>query len=106
MFLSEFGYATSEVDAAQAAICEGAAWLRAYEMGLAGAGKWMLWDLPPGPNPRERSFGLYNASGEPKPSALALPALNAASGVGPGAARQRGGERQSDRQHRLHLHGR
>ena len=85
VFLSEFGYPTSEVDPAQAAICEGAAWLRAYEMGLAGAGKWMLWDLPPGPNPRERSFGLYAASGEPKPSALALPALSArlASGQAP-----------------------
>ena len=77
VFLSEFGYATSEIDPPQAAICEGAAWLRAYEMGLAGAGKWMLWDLPPGPNPRERSFGLFGASGEPKPSALALPALSA-----------------------------
>ena len=77
VFLSEFGYATSEIDPAQAAICEGAAWLRAYEMGLAGAGKWMLWDLPPGPNPRERSFGLFDASGEWKPSALALPALSA-----------------------------
>jgi hypothetical protein len=77
VFLSEFGYATSEIDPAQAAICESAAWLRAYEMGLAGAGKWMLWDLPPGPNPRERSFGLFDANGEPKPSALALSALSA-----------------------------
>jgi hypothetical protein len=76
VLLSEFGYATSEIDPPQAGICEGAAWLRAYEMGLAGAGKWMLWDLPPGPNPRERSFGLFGASGEPKPSALALPALS------------------------------
>ena len=85
VFLSEFGYPTSEVDPAQAAICEGAAWLRAYEMGLAGAGKWMLWDLPPGPNPRERSFGLFNAGGEPKPSALALPVLSSrlASSRGP-----------------------
>ena len=76
VFLSEFGYPTSEIDPAQAAICEGAAWLRAFEMGLAGAGKWMLWDLPPGPNPRERSFGLFDAGGQPKPSALALPALS------------------------------
>jgi hypothetical protein len=36
----------------------------------------MLWDLPPGPNPRERSFGLYTHSGEPKPVAYALPALS------------------------------
>ena len=77
VWLSEFGYATSEIDPPQVGICEGAAWLRAYEMGLAGAGKWMLWDLPPGPNPRERSFGLFGANGEPKPSALALPALSA-----------------------------
>ena len=77
VFLSEFGYATSEIEPAQAAICESAAWLRAYEMGLAGAGKWMLWDLPPGPNPRERSFGWFNADGEPKPSALALAAFSA-----------------------------
>lgn len=75
--LSEFGYATSELDAEQAAICESAGWLRAYELGLAGAGKWMLWDLPPGPNPRERSFGLLAADGTPKPSARALPALAA-----------------------------
>ena len=76
VFLSEFGYATSDLDPAQAAICESAAWLRAYELGLAGAGKWMAWDLPPGPNPRERSFGLFDAGGAPKPSALALPALS------------------------------
>ena len=76
VFLSEFGYPTSELDPAQAAICEGAAWLRAYEMGLAGAGKWMLWICRPA-RTRERSFGLYAASGEPKPSAVALPALSA-----------------------------
>jgi len=76
VFLSEFGYATSEVEPAQVAICESATWLRAYELGLAGAGKWMLWDLPPGPNPRERSFGLFDAAGDAKPSALALPAIS------------------------------
>lgn len=75
--LSEFGYATDTLDPAQAAICESATWLRAYEMGLAGAGKWMLWDLPPGPNPRERSMGLFEAAGNPKPSAVALPAISA-----------------------------
>lgn len=75
LFLTEFGYATNELDPAQAAICESATWLRAAELGLAGAGKWMLWDLPPGPNPRERSFGLFDAAGQAKPSALALPAL-------------------------------
>lgn len=75
MFLTEFGYATNELEPAQAAICESAAWLRAAELGLAGAGKWMLWDLPPGPNPHERSFGLFDAQGQAKPSALALPAL-------------------------------
>ncbi len=75
VLLSEFGYATSETDPAQAAIAESATWLRTYEMGLAGAGKWMLWDLPPGPNPRERSLGLFEANGAAKPSAQALPAL-------------------------------
>lgn len=75
VILSEFGYATNELEPTQAAICESAAWLRAAELGLAGAGKWMLWDLPPGPNPRERSFGLFDPAGRPKPAALALPAL-------------------------------
>jgi hypothetical protein len=77
VFLSEFGYATDTLDPAQAAICEDATWMRAYEMGLAGAGKWMLWDLPPGPNPHERSMGLFDAAGNPKPSAVALPAISA-----------------------------
>jgi hypothetical protein len=77
VLLTEFGYATSEHEPAQAAIYESAAWLQAYQLGLAGAGKWMLWDLPPGPNPRERSFGLFDASQNAKPSALALPALSA-----------------------------
>lgn len=75
VILSEFGYATNDLEPAQAAICESAAWLRAAELGLAGAGKWMLWDLPPGHNPRERSFGLFDSAGRPKPAALALPAL-------------------------------
>jgi hypothetical protein len=76
VLLTEFGYATSEVDPAQAAVCESATWLHALESGLAGAGKWMLWDLPPGPNPRERSFGLYTANDQPKPSAHGLHSLS------------------------------
>lgn len=75
--LSEIGYSTDTLEPAQAGVCEAAAWLRAYEMGLSGAGKWMLWDLPPGPNQRERSFGLFDAGGNPKPSALVLPAISA-----------------------------
>jgi hypothetical protein len=74
--LTEFGYPNHDMPAEQAAICESAGWLQAFDLGLAGAGKWMLWDLPPGPNPKERSFGLYTAAGEPKPSAWALPALS------------------------------
>ncbi len=76
VLLTEFGYATSDVEAAQAAVCESAGWLQAFALGLAGAGKWMLWDLPPGPNPRERSFGLCSPSSELKPSAYALPSLS------------------------------
>ncbi|MGC8779893.1 MAG: hypothetical protein ACP5UQ_03420, partial [Anaerolineae bacterium] len=57
---------------------ESIGWLRACELGLAGVSKWMLWDLPPGPNPRERSFGLYTAAGIPKPAAWALSALSEA----------------------------
>jgi hypothetical protein len=76
VILTEFGYSTAEHEPALAAIYESAGWLRAYELGLAGAGKWMLWDLPPGPNPRERSFGLYDAAGSPKPAALSLPGLS------------------------------
>jgi hypothetical protein len=75
VLLSEFGYPTHQLDPAQAAIAESAVWLRIYELGLAGAGKWMLWDLPPGENPRERSFGLFDATGQPKPAGLAFPAL-------------------------------
>ncbi|MEJ5197645.1 MAG: hypothetical protein WHX53_01865, partial [Anaerolineae bacterium] len=63
VLLTEFGYATNDLDPALAAIYESIGWLRAFELGLAGAGKWALWDLPPGPNPRERSFGLYTAAG-------------------------------------------
>jgi len=76
VLLTEFGYATSEVEPAQAAVCESASWLQCFESGLAGVGKWMLYDLPPGPNPRERSFGLFGAAGEPRPAAYALPALS------------------------------
>lgn len=75
ILLTEFGYATYQLDPAQAAIAESAAWLYTHELGLAGAGKWMLWDLPPGDNPKERSLGLFAAGGAAKPSALALPAL-------------------------------
>lgn len=76
VLLTEFGYSTHELADAQAAICESAVWLRAFELGLAGAGKWMLWDLPPGPNPYERNLGLYTADGAAKPAAFALPALS------------------------------
>jgi hypothetical protein len=76
VLLTEFGFPTHDLEPAQAAIAESAVWLRAYERSLAGAGKWMLWDLPPGPNPKERSFGLFDPAGQPKPSALALPALS------------------------------
>lgn len=84
--LTEFGYPSHELSAEQAAVCESAGWLQAFDLGLAGAGKWMLWDLPPGPNPKERSYGLFTAAGEPKPSAWALPALSEllASGAGAG----------------------
>ena len=75
VLLTEFGFPTHDLEPAQAAIAESATWLRACEQGLAGAGKWMLWDLPPGPNPKERSFGLFDPAGQPKPAALALPAL-------------------------------
>ena len=75
VLLTEFGFPTDTLEPAQAAIAEAAGWLRGYELGLAGVGKWMLWDLPPGPNPRERSFGLFEAAGTPKPSAWALPAV-------------------------------
>ena len=102
VLLSEFGYATSEVESAQAAIAESATWLRAYEMGLAGAGKWMLWDLPPGPNPKERSFGMFEPSGHPKPSAWALPALSLRMARSR-TARTRGDQRQPDRRRRLPL---
>jgi hypothetical protein len=75
VLVSEFGYPTDTLEPAQAAIAEAAGWLRAFELGLAGTAKWALWDLPAGPNMRERTFGLFTAAGQPKPSALALPAI-------------------------------
>lgn len=74
--LTEFGYLNHELTGEQAAICESAGWLQAFEMGLAGAGKWMLCDLPPGSEPKEQSYGLYTAAAAPKPNAFALPALS------------------------------
>jgi hypothetical protein len=72
VLLTELGYSTADLAPGRAAAAEAAGWLRAFELGLAGIGKWMLWDLPPGPNPRERAFGLLDAAGRPKPGAWAL----------------------------------
>ena len=74
--LTELGFSTFEISPAQVGIAEAAAWLRAFAMGLAGVGKWMLWDLPPGPNDYERNLGLFDPHGNPKPNALALAAVS------------------------------
>ncbi|HIC88604.1 MAG TPA: hypothetical protein EYP04_04280, partial [Anaerolineae bacterium] len=77
LWLEEFGYATHELHEGWAAIAETTIWLHLLATGAAGGVKWMLVDLPPGPNLRERSFGFYRADLSRKPSADASAALAA-----------------------------
>jgi hypothetical protein len=73
--LSEFGYATETVDPERAALHETAIMLGLLGQRAAGGAKWMLNDMPPGYNQRERTLGAFKADGGPKPVAAAFAAL-------------------------------
>ncbi|MBV9542790.1 MAG: cellulase family glycosylhydrolase [Chloroflexi bacterium] len=85
--LSEFGYATETLDADRSALQETAIWLGLLAQHAAGGSKWMLNDMPPGFNLRERTLGAYTLEGKPKPIVGATGALREylnATGSAPG----------------------
>ncbi|MCA1644906.1 MAG: glycoside hydrolase family 5 protein [Chloroflexi bacterium] len=73
--LSEFGYATDTVDPERAGLFETAITLGLLAQHAAGGAKWMLNDMPPGFNTRERTLGAFGLDGSPKPVAGASSAL-------------------------------
>ena len=77
LLLSEFGYATESLDPAKAALGETAIVLGLLSRHTAGGAKWMLNDMPPGFNQRERTLGAFALDGSPKPVVGALAALRA-----------------------------
>ena len=77
LVLSEFGYATETLDADKAAIAETAIMLGLIAHSAAGGAKWMLNDMPPGFNLRERTLGAFRLDGSPKPVVASLAALRA-----------------------------
>jgi Cellulase (glycosyl hydrolase family 5) len=84
---SEFGYATDTLDPTKAALDETAIWLGLLAQHASGGVKWMLNDMPPGYNQRERTLGAFKLDGGPKPVIGALAALRAylnATGSAPG----------------------
>ncbi|HEY2595557.1 MAG TPA: cellulase family glycosylhydrolase, partial [Chloroflexota bacterium] len=85
--LSEFGYATDSLDASTASLNEMAIQLGLLAQHAAGGAKWMLNDMPPGYNQRERTLGAFQLDGTPKPVVGAMAALRKyldASGSQPG----------------------
>ena len=86
--LSEFGYATDSVDPDRAALHETAIYLGLLSQHAAGGIKWMLNDMPPGFNQRERTLGAFTLDGSPKPVAAgvlaALEGYAASTGAAPG----------------------
>jgi hypothetical protein len=72
---SEFGYATETLDASKSAIDETAIFLGLLAQHAAGGAKWMLNDMPPGFNQRERTLGAFQLDSSPKPLVGALGAL-------------------------------
>ncbi len=73
--LSEFGYATDTLDASKASLNEVAIELGLLAQHAAGGAKWMLNDMPPGFNQRERTLGAFQLDGTPKPVVGAMAAL-------------------------------
>ena len=85
--LSEFGYATETLDPAKAALQETAIYLGLLGQHAAGGAKWMLNDMPPGFNQRERTLGAFTVDSAPKPIIGAVAALHgyvASTGAAPG----------------------
>ncbi len=76
VILEEFGFATYQLDPAEAALYESAVLLRSFAQGRPGAFKWQANDLAVGANPMENTYGLFNPDGTPKPSALAFKAAS------------------------------
>jgi hypothetical protein len=75
MLMSEFGYATDSLDSDKAAIDETAIVLGLLAQHAAGGAKWMLNDMPPGFNQRERTLGEFRVDSSPKPVVGAMAAL-------------------------------
>jgi hypothetical protein len=85
--LSEFGYATETIDPDKAALLETAVYLGLMGQHSAGGTKWMLNDMPPGFNQRERTLGAFKSDGSAKPIASAVAAVRAyvsSTGAAPG----------------------
>ncbi|MDQ6693633.1 MAG: hypothetical protein M3014_04330 [Chloroflexota bacterium] len=81
LLLEEFGYpgqvrnssgGITGYDPRTTANLESAIWAYLYSRGYAGGGKWMLNNYPGGDDPAENSYGLFDNSGKPKVTALAL----------------------------------
>jgi hypothetical protein len=88
--LSEFGYATESLDADKAGLDETAIVLGLLSQHAAGGTKWMLNDMPPGFNQRERTLGAFRLDGSAKPVVGAMAALRSyfdQSGSAPGDLR-------------------
>lgn len=84
---SEFGFATDTLDQSKSAIDETAIWLGLLSQHTGGGAKWMLNDMPPGYNLRERTLGAFRLDGGAKPVVSALAALRKylnATGSAPG----------------------
>jgi hypothetical protein len=73
--LSEFGFATDSLDADKASLNEVAIHLGLLSQHAAGGVKWMLNDMPPGFNQRERTLGAFRVDGSAKPVVGAMAAL-------------------------------
>jgi hypothetical protein len=73
--LGEFGYANDTLEPDKTALLETATYLGLVSQEIAGGAKWMLNDMPPGYNARERTMGAYTRDGAPKPLVAALAAL-------------------------------
>lgn len=76
VLFEEFGFATYQLDPAEAALYESAVLLRSFAQGRVGAFKWQANDLAVGANPTENTYGLFTPDGAPKPNALAFRAAS------------------------------
>jgi hypothetical protein len=65
----EFGWSTYELDPEWTADLEIQALTLAPTMGMVGGMKWMLYDALNQVDPKEGFFGMFDSSGQAKPSA-------------------------------------